>query len=93
MPVKRRLSKIRDHRITDEAVEAFEAGDYLALHHALGLKPWEPSPLPLSIEPLGVSQGEPPAGRTLFAAAWPKAQELQRELIAAGAEMPPASRG
>ena len=37
MPVKRRLPKGRAHRITAEAVEAFQAGDYKALHSALNL--------------------------------------------------------
>lgn len=88
MPVKRRLSKVRDHRITEEAIEAFEAGDYLRLHAALGLRPWEPSPLPLSVTPLGVHQDEPPTGLTGWATSYPKAQELQRQLIEAGASIP-----
>ncbi len=41
-------------RITPEAVEAYKAGDYIRLHTALGLKPCEVSPLPLSVTPLGV---------------------------------------
>lgn len=45
MPLKRRLEKTRDHRLTPEAVEAFMAGDWLALHQALGLRPWQASPL------------------------------------------------
>ena len=45
MPIKRRLSKGRAHRITPEAIAAFEAGDRMALHRALGLGPWMPSPL------------------------------------------------
>ena len=48
MPVKLRLSKSRAHRITPEAIAAFQAGDRMALHRALGalcLGPWMPSPL------------------------------------------------
>jgi hypothetical protein len=45
MPVKRRTAKTRDHRITDEAIAAFKAADWMGLHRALGLKPWMPSPL------------------------------------------------
>ncbi len=45
MPVKARSAKARRHRITPEAVEAFVAGDRLALHRALDLRPWQPSPL------------------------------------------------
>jgi hypothetical protein len=32
-------------RVTPEAVEAFAAGDWSALHRALGLRPWQESPL------------------------------------------------
>ncbi|MDB5825739.1 MAG: hypothetical protein JWR21_4443 [Herminiimonas sp.] len=45
MPVRRRNRKDREHRITDAAVAAFKADDYHALHAALGLTPWQPSPL------------------------------------------------
>ncbi|MDB5575858.1 MAG: hypothetical protein JWR80_1034 [Bradyrhizobium sp.] len=45
MPARRRNRKDREHRITDAAVAAFKAGDYHGLHAALGLKPWQPSPL------------------------------------------------
>ena len=45
MPVKARTGKTRRHRITPEAVEAFVARDRLALHRALDLRPWHPSPL------------------------------------------------
>ena len=43
MPIKRTRGRL--HRITAEALAAFEAGDWAALHRALGLKPWECSPL------------------------------------------------
>ncbi|WP_026190873.1 hypothetical protein [Methylobacterium sp. WSM2598] len=88
MPVKRRSSKVRDHRITAEAVEAFEAGDYLRLHAALGLGPHEASPLPEAVDGLGVGDGPPPPWGNAFSASWTQAQELQRELLAAGARMP-----
>jgi hypothetical protein len=45
MPVKARTAKARRHRITPAAVEAFRAGDERALHRALDLRPWQPSPL------------------------------------------------
>lgn len=45
MPVKRRVSKHKENRITPEAIEAFRAGDRLELRRALGLAPWEESPL------------------------------------------------
>lgn len=56
MPVKKRTAKARRHRITVEAVTAFQAGDRIALHRALGLKPWHPSPLDV------VEGNEYPAG-------------------------------
>ncbi len=56
MPVKRRTLKGTPHRITPEAVDAFRAGDYLGLHRALGLAPWETSPLPSDVTALGVRQ-------------------------------------
>ena len=34
MPIKRRLSKVKGHRITPEVIEAFKARDYHALHAA-----------------------------------------------------------
>ena len=85
MPVKRRLSKERPHRITPEAVEAFEAGDYMALHRALGLAPWEASPLPASITPLGVDPKGPKQWGDSQGniESWSQAVELQRELQAA----------
>ena len=50
---------------------------------ALGLMPWQPSPLPLEIEGLGVDQDEPPAyiaRAPHWLADYRLAQELQREL-------------
>lgn len=73
MPVKRRASKHREHRITPEAVEAFRAGDYTALHRALNLRPWEDSPLDVDFDP-------PPDWAN---DSWPQAVELRRELMEA----------
>jgi hypothetical protein len=67
-PINRRAHR----RITDEAVEAFKAGDHLRLFRALHLRPWEASPL-------DVSQGPRPSYvRDLHG--WEQAQELQRQL-------------
>ena len=81
MPLKRRIVKANSHRITHEAVAAYRAGDYTALHRALNLPPWHESPLPLEITPLGVDQDEPPA--YACSDTWYVAQELQAELEAA----------
>jgi hypothetical protein len=45
MPIKRRTAKRREYPITPAAVAAFEAGDWMALHQSLGLRPWHESPL------------------------------------------------
>ena len=77
MPIKRRLAKGRAHRITPEAITAFVAGDAIRLHRALGLRPWQPSPM-------AVDAGRaPPLDGTAWAASWSLAVELQRELQAA----------
>ena len=82
--MRRRVERTTRGRITAEAVEAFRAGDFHALHNALNLPPWHPSPLPESVETLGVTPDHPPrADGTCWAEAWPQAVALQRELMAA----------
>ena len=74
MPVKIRSHKVRPHRITQEAISAFRAGDQRALHTALDLPPWCPSPLDVS------ENGCPwPAG-SAGATAWPLALKLRSEV-------------
>lgn len=41
MPTKRTTAKQRRGHITEADAAAFAAGECLALHRALGLKPWE----------------------------------------------------
>jgi hypothetical protein len=81
MPVKRRASKQLRHRITPEAIAAYRAGDYMRLHRALGLMPWECSPLPEAVHGLGVNQGPRPSCWDDWHG-YEQAQELQRELEA-----------
>lgn len=88
MPVKRRIMKTREYRITPEAIEAFRAGDCRALHRALGLRPWQPSPLPHSVTGLGVHRGDPPEEKTEWSQSWPAIQELQRALFKAAGPCP-----
>jgi len=85
MPTRR--NPLKHHtklRVSERAALAWRRGDFHELHNALGLKPWETSPLPVAITALGVHQGDPPEwldskhGR----ADWLKAQELQRHLYA-----------
>ncbi|WP_192243599.1 hypothetical protein [Mesorhizobium silamurunense] len=83
MPTKRtpRNRNVK-RRISQAAVEAFKANDYLALHRALSLRPWEMSPLPRDIEPLGCDPERPPNSRTtLFDQSYEQAVELQRALL------------
>ena len=77
MPTKRRIAKGRDNRITPEAVAAFATGDWMELHRALGLKPWQPSPL-------DTDTPEPPphAQKGPWAEAWPLAFDLRGKLEA-----------
>lgn len=77
MPVKRRLHKARPHRITPEAIAAFEIGDHAALHAALGLKPWQVSPLEV-----GPDEPSPWPVGSAGAGLWPLAQELRQKLEA-----------
>ncbi len=77
MPARR--SKIRrdGSRITVEAIEAYCAGDWMALHRALDLRPWQ-------INPIDVDPGTPPPdGGSPWADSFPKALQLRAELEAA----------
>ena len=77
MPIRRRAAKVKEHRITPEAVEAFQAGDMKRLHRALGLSVWQ-------VSPLWAEPDEPcpwPEGSG-GAMSWPLAVELRAELIA-----------
>ncbi|ESY70005.1 MULTISPECIES: hypothetical protein [Mesorhizobium] len=79
--MKRRIPKSkRRHPITVEAIEAYKARDFSALHRALGLKPWEMSPLPN--HPLGCDPDweMPASANNLFALSFPQALELQQRL-------------
>ncbi|ESY72798.1 hypothetical protein X743_14930 [Mesorhizobium sp. LNHC252B00] len=80
MPVKRRKDKSRAFKMTEAAIDAYRARDFRALHQALGLRPWEMSPLPDT--PLGCNPANPPSetDRTLFAQSYQQAVELQRDL-------------
>lgn len=78
---KRPFTRRQLPHITEEALAAYQIGDYLALHRALKLKPWEPSPLSLADSPLGVDQGSPPEWMTSRQREdYRKAQAIQRQL-------------
>ena len=70
------------HRTTPEAIEAFITRDYCRLHLALGLRPWQISPLPREEGfGLGVGLGPAPDGTpALWFESWEQAQELRRLL-------------
>ena len=68
--------------ISPEAIAAYEAGDFHALHRALDLRTWEISPLPIEVSALGVDPDDRPDDRdgSPWAASWRQAMELQRRL-------------
>lgn len=74
MPIKKRLRKEREHRLSPEAVAAFRGEDRETLHRALGLRPWEISPLDAH-EPACPYPGGSAAART-----WEKVREIRAEL-------------
>ncbi|MET4127164.1 hypothetical protein ACSSV6_000569 [Roseovarius sp. MBR-38] len=81
MPIKRRTPKGRAHKVTPEAIEAFQTGDYMGVHRALGLRPWETSPL-------DADTPEPPEWAVegdLWAQGWETARELRAALTEAAA--------
>ena len=77
MPTKRRTAKSREHRITPEALAAFKAGDSIRLHRALGLRPWQPSPLEADTGPVPWPPG------SSGAVSWALACDLRAKLEAA----------
>jgi hypothetical protein len=78
--------------ISAEAIEAWKRGSYMDLHRALGLHPWEASPLPLWCTALGCDQRTPEEDAAMeykyriWQDSWPRAQRLQRELLAIAGE-------
>jgi hypothetical protein len=71
LPTKRtRTPRPLQRRITPDAIEAFKAGDALALERALGIKPWEVNPLDAS----------GPAPDWEDAASWAEATALREAL-------------
>ena len=71
-------------RFPPATIAAWQACDWAALHCALGLAPYEASPLPVEITPLGVSEhrAPDPGSNRLGDASYAKALALQRALIA-----------
>jgi hypothetical protein len=82
MPVKRRIGKAFAHRITPEVIEAYQDGDFLRLHRALGLKPWERSPLPQSVTPQSVGEEPPGPNASAWDASWWQAKAIQELILA-----------
>ncbi len=77
MPRKRRVGKHRAP-ITQEAVRAFKAGDWIGTHRALQLRPWEASPLDAET-PTAPGRAE----NTAWATSWAQAHALRLDLEAA----------
>ena len=75
MPQRRRIPKAKRHTITPEAVAAFAARDWGALHRALDLKPWEASPL--DVRPGDEAEA---VGGSEYQRSFPQALRLRAEL-------------
>ncbi len=85
MSTKRRtIRRGKNGQLTPEAIAAWHACDYNALHCALGLYPHEMSPLPSEVISLGVTEGDvpDPDSTSPFEQSYWKAIELQRKLLA-----------
>lgn len=76
---RRRKHAQQPHGITAEAIRAYRDGDRGGLNRALGIRPWEVSPLDAVSEalPAWCSSSSP------WGASWPKAYELRKQLEAA----------
>ena len=84
MPVKRRASKARTHRITPEVIAAFKARDVWRLHKALGLHFAEYSPfLRSEVGGYGIPPVPEPSGERLILQTRDQAIELRRQILAA----------
>jgi hypothetical protein len=76
------------YRITPAAIAAYQAGDDLALHRELGLKPFQPSPL--EADGPAPSWGD---GLPYYTYEWALARQLRLALEAAVAESETAAQG
>ncbi len=87
MPVKRRLSKERSHRITPEVIEAFKAKDLWCLQRALGLGFSAYSPLTRAESPgYGFPPTPEPPGQRVMLQTRDHAIELRRQILEAMAQ-------
>ncbi|HET9473378.1 MAG TPA: hypothetical protein VFO82_05760 [Steroidobacteraceae bacterium] len=82
MPTKRtKRARPQLRRITPEALQAFRDEDELALHRALGLKPWHRSPLDVDLRVKPPT--ETATGQIAWLETWPQAYMLREALEAA----------
>lgn len=74
MPTKRTRRSRGVAGISADAIDAYRQGDVVALHRALGLRPWD-------VSPLEVDDGPSPWPASAGGArSWPMAQVLRTEL-------------
>ena len=79
MTTKRKPKDRRQRlRISPEAIAAYQAEEFMRLHNALGLNPWDCSPL--DVGPLDECPYSPGAAGAM---SWATVQELRRLLDAA----------
>ena len=87
-PMVRRISSVKRRDIPAPAIEAWRRGDERALARALGLGPWEFSPLPHRFAGAYALPREKPSGGSGLAMdeSWPKIKALQIKLYEVGGE-------
>jgi hypothetical protein len=83
IPIHRRVR----HPITPEAIAAYQAGDDMALHQALNLKPWQPSVLEVDEDP-----PEWGNGLACYTTEWALVRQLRLALDLAIAEIAAAEQ-
>jgi hypothetical protein len=77
-PIHRKATR----RINDDAIRAWKNADYMPLHIALDLAPWQSSPLPTEVTVLGIDEDDiDPADRENYKSNL-KILQLQKELLA-----------
>jgi hypothetical protein len=86
MPTRRVPLHRPRRRISQAAVDAWQRGDVWAVHHALGLAPWEYSPVPLAWGAYGLPSEPSTHQGTALEQSWAKIRKLQLELYALAGE-------
>jgi hypothetical protein len=89
--VRTKLKRSHNRRITQEAIDAWQRGDVWGVHKALGLKPFEYSPVPRRFGAYGLPETKRNTGLVMdegfgTALGWDGVKALQDELYALAGE-------